>query len=226
MTARAQAPIGVFGGTFDPIHYGHLRTGYELLKSLELGEVRYLPCAEPAHRGRPVASGKVRLEMVSAALAGQPGLVADDRELRRGGSSYSVDTLLDMRREFPDCTLCLIVGMDAFLGFPAWHRWRELFDLAHVIVARRPGWAAEMPDLLKAVLEDRETVNTGDLHQARAGCIYIHTATQLEISSTAIRKMTAAGEEPRFLVPDSVCEIIKQSGCYSSLSTTKGKAFD
>jgi nicotinate-nucleotide adenylyltransferase len=226
MIARAQAPIGVFGGTFDPIHYGHLRTGYELLKTLELGEVRYLPCAEPPHRGRPLAPGKLRLEMVSAALAGQPGLVADDRELRRGGPSYSVVTLIDMRREFPDCPLCLIVGMDAFLGFPAWHRWRELFELAHVIVARRPGWAAEIPALLKAELENRETGDAGDLHRAKAGFIYIHTVTQLEISSTAIRKMSATGGEPRFLVPDSVCEIIKQSGCYTGLSTTKGKAFD
>lgn len=222
MIERGQSPIGVFGGTFDPIHYGHLRTGYELLKLLELGQVRYLPCAEPAHRGRPVASGKIRLEMVSAALAGQPGLVADDRELRRGGPSYSVDTLIDLRREYPDCPLCLIVGMDAFLGFPAWHRWRELFDLAHVVVARRPGWAAEKPGLLKAVMADRETTNIGDLHQAKAGFIYVHTVTQLEISSTAIRTRAAAGEEPRFLMPDSVCEIIKQSGCYTGLSTTKG----
>jgi nicotinate-nucleotide adenylyltransferase len=116
--------------------------------------------------------------------------------------------------------------MDAFLGFPAWHRWRELFELAHVIVARRPGWAAEIPALLKAELENRETGDAGDLHRAKAGFIYIHTVTQLEISSTAIRKMSATGGEPRFLVPDSVCEIIKQSGCYTGPSTTKGKAFD
>jgi nicotinate-nucleotide adenylyltransferase len=219
---RKQAPIGVFGGTFDPIHYGHLRTGYELLHLLELAEVRYLPCGEPPHRNRPVASAKVRLEMVRAALTGQAGMVADDRELHRGGPSYSVDTLIDLRREYPDCPLCLIVGMDAFLGLPAWHRWHELFDLAHVIVARRPGWAAGTPGLLEQVVGDRETANIDDLHQARAGFIYIHSVTQLEISSTAIRKMAAAGEEPRFLMPDSVCEIIKQSGCYDSLSTTKG----
>ncbi len=222
MTERAQAPIGVFGGTFDPIHYGHLRTGYELLNLLELGEVRYLPCGEPPHRDRPVASGKVRLEMVRAALAGRAGLVADDRELHRGGPSYSVDTLVDLRMEYPDCPLCLIVGMDAFLGLPAWHRWHELFDLAHVVVARRPGWAVGKPGLLEQIVGDRETANIDDLHRAKAGFIYIHTVTQLEISSTAIRKMAAAGEEPRFLMPDSVCEIIKQSGCYDSHSTTKG----
>ena len=220
MTERSQAPIGVFGGTFDPIHYGHLRTGYELLHLLKLGEVRYLPCGEPPHRNRPVASGEVRLEMVRAALAGQAGLVADDRELRRCGPSYSVDTLIDLRGDYPDCPLCLIVGMDAFLGLPAWHRWHELFDLAHVIVARRPGWSVGTPGLLEEVVGDRETSNIDDLHQAKAGFIYIHTVTQLEISSTAIRKMAAAGEEPRFLMPDSVCEIIKQSGCYHSLSTT------
>lgn len=218
---RQQAPIGVFGGTFDPIHFGHLRTGYELLQLLRLEEVRYLPCGLPPHRGVPVASAQARLEMVRAAVAGQPGLVVDDRELHRDGPSYSVDTLRDLRQDFPDRSLCLIVGMDAFLGFPSWSRWREIFELAHVVVARRPGWTAPDMGELEAVLEQRQTAKVKDLHEAASGRIYIHAVTQLEISSTAIRQMVSAGQEPRFLMPDETVEIIKRSGCYSDRITTE-----
>jgi nicotinate-nucleotide adenylyltransferase len=218
---RQQAPIGVFGGTFDPIHFGHLRTGYELLQLLALEEVRYLPCGLPPHRGMPVASAETRLEMVRAAVAGHPGLVVDDRELHRDGPSYSVDTLGDLRQDLPGRSLCLIVGMDAFLGFPSWSRWREIFELAHVVVARRPGWTAPDMGELEAVLEQRQTARVKDLHEAASGRIYIHAVTQLEISSTAIRQMVSAGQEPRFLMPDETVEIIKRSGCYSDRSTTE-----
>lgn len=218
---QQHAPIGVFGGTFDPIHFGHLRTGYELLNLLSLAQVRYLPCGLPPHRGVPVAPGQVRLEMVRAAVAGSPGLVVDDRELHRDGPSYSVDTLRDLRQEFPERSLCLIVGMDAFLGFPTWSRWQQIFDLAHVVVAKRPGWVAADMGELEALLEQRQTVRVEDLHEAVSGRIYIHAVTQLEISSTAIRQMVSKGQEPRFLVPDATCEIIKQSGCYLGRVTTE-----
>lgn len=218
---QQHAPIGVFGGTFDPIHFGHLRTGYELQQLLRLAQVRYLPCGLPPHREAPVAPGQVRLEMVRAAVAAHPGLVVDDRELHRDGPSYSVDTLRDLRQDFPDRSLCLIVGMDAFLGFPSWSRWQEIFELAHVVVAKRPGWTAAQMGELDAVLEQRQTARVKDLHEAVSGRIYIHAVTQLEISSTAIRQMVSAGQEPRFLVPDEACEIIKQSGCYASRVTTE-----
>lgn len=209
-----QAPMGVLGGTFDPIHYGHLRTGYELMQALELGQVRFLPCGQPPHREQPRAPGDIRLAMVRAALEGHAGLVADDRELKRNGPSYSVDTLEDLRADFPAHPLCLIVGMDAFLGLPSWHRWKDLLELAHVVVARRPGWTMPRLGALEPVLTERLTEDPGDLHRELAGRIFIHTATQLEISSTAIREMTAAGYEPRFLTPDAVCRIIEESGCY------------
>src|SRR5580698_5666448 len=119
------APIGLFGGTFDPIHYGHLRTAFELWQSLKLSQVRFLPSGSPPHREAPLASAELRLEMVRAAVAGQSAFVVDDREIRRTGVSYSVDTLLELRRELPDRSLCLLLGMDAFLGMPHWHRWRD-----------------------------------------------------------------------------------------------------
>jgi nicotinate-nucleotide adenylyltransferase len=134
--------IGIFGGTFDPIHFGHLRTAFELLQALRLHEMRFMPAGNPPHREVTVASAPVRLAMVQAATQGQPGFVVDDREIRREGLSYSVDTMRTLRADFPDHSLCLIVGMDAFLGLPKWHQWRELLDLAHLVVAHRPGWRA------------------------------------------------------------------------------------
>lgn len=207
-------PIGVFGGTFDPIHYGHLRTGYELLRKLRLSEVRFLPCGTPPHRETPVADAQQRLAMVQMATAGQPGFIVDDRELHRQGPSYSVDSLVDLRAEYPDRSLCLIVGMDAFLSLPKWYQWRQVLELSHVVVAHRPGWRAPGMGPLGELLMDRGTGTIEDLHDARAGSIFIHAVTQLEISSSALRTLVAAGGDPRFLMPDGVRDVIDKSGCY------------
>jgi nicotinate-nucleotide adenylyltransferase len=207
-------PIGIFGGTFDPIHFGHLRTAFELLQALRLSEMRFMPAGNPPHRELTVADPEQRLAMVTAATQGQPGFVVDDREIRRAGLSYSVDTLGTLRADFPDRSLCLIVGMDAFLGLPKWHQWRELLELAHLVVAHRPGWRAPSMGPLGELLVDRGTGRIGDLHESRAGCIYIHAVTQLEISSTELRKLIAAGRDPRYLMPDAVREIIEETGCY------------
>lgn len=206
--------IGIFGGTFDPVHYGHLRTAFELLKGLQLDEVRFMPAGTPPHRGSPVASGEQRLRMVRAAVEGQPGFTVDDRELRREGPSYSVDTLSDLRAEYPDRSLLLIVGMDAFIGLPKWHQWREILQLAHVVVAHRPGWRTPATGPLGELLVDRGTGTVGDLHESPAGHIYIHAVTQLEIASTSVRTLIARGRDPRFLMPDAVRDIIFESGCY------------
>jgi nicotinate-nucleotide adenylyltransferase len=206
--------IGIFGGTFDPIHFGHLRTAFELLQALRLHEMRFMPAGNPPHREVTVASAPVRLAMVQAATQGQPGFVVDDREIRREGLSYSVDTMRTLRTDFPDHSLCLIVGMDAFLGLPKWHQWRELLDLAHLVVAHRPGWRAPSMGPLGELLVDRGTGRIGDLHESHAGCIYIHAVTQLEISSTEVRKLIAAGRDPRYLMPDAVRAIIDETGCY------------
>jgi nicotinate-nucleotide adenylyltransferase len=128
--------------------------------------------------------------------------------------SYSVDTMRTLRNDFPDRSLRLIVGMDAFLGLPKWHQWRELLELAHLVVAHRPGWRAPSMGPLGELLVDRGTGRIGDLHESKAGCIYIHAVTQLEISSTEVRKLIASGRDPRYLMPDAVREIIEQSGCY------------
>jgi len=207
-------PIGIFGGTFDPIHYGHLRTAFELMQALRLTEMRFMPAGNPPHRDITVASADQRLAMVQAATRDQAGFVVDDREIRRAGLSYSVDTMRSLRADFPDRSLCLIVGMDAFLGLPKWHQWRELMTLAHLVVAHRPGWRAPSMGPLGELLVDRGTGRINDLHEARAGCIYIHAVTQLEISSTEVRKLIAAGRDPRYLMPDPVRTLIEETACY------------
>lgn len=214
-------PIGLFGGTFDPIHYGHLRTAFELWQALKLAQVRFLPTGNPPHREAPLTTPELRLQMVSAAIAGISAFVVDDRELRRSGMSYSVDTLTELRAEYPDRSLCLMVGMDAFLGMPTWHRWREIFDLAHVVVAHRPGWKAPMTGPLGEVMVDRGTGSVRDLHAALAGKVYVHAVTQLEIASTDLRQLILAGKDLRYLVPDAVRELILSTGCYSQHSNTR-----
>jgi nicotinate-nucleotide adenylyltransferase len=209
-------PMGIFGGTFDPIHYGHLRSAFELLEALELSEVRFLPAGNPPHRDATHADATMRVAMVRAAIDGEPRFLLDDRELRREGPSYSVDTLLDLRAEYAHRSLCLIIGMDAFLGLPQWHEWREILQLAHLVVAHRPGWRAPESGALGELLADRGTGRIGDLHESRAGRVYIRAVTQLEISSSAIRELIRAGRAPRYLVPDPVCRLLAESGCYSA----------
>ena len=210
--------MGVFGGTFDPIHIGHLRTAFEMLQALHFEEVRFMPCGSPPHRGLPHADAKLRLEMVRVATEGQYGFVVDDRELERDGPSYSVDTLSALRTDFPLRPIALIIGMDAFLNLPKWYHWREILQLAHIVVAHRPGWRAPDMGPLGELLEDRGTHRISDLHQAKAGKIYIHDVTQLEISSSDIRNLVNMGRDPRFLLPDAVSDVISKSGCYVQAS--------
>jgi nicotinate-nucleotide adenylyltransferase len=212
MTAE---PIGVFGGTFDPIHYGHLRTAFELWQALRLAQVRFLPAGNPPHREAPLADSTLRLEMVRAAVAGQSGFMVDDREIHREGMSYTIDTLIELRADFPERSLCLLLGMDAFLGMPTWHRWRELFDLCHVVVAHRPGWKAPMTGPLGEVMVDRGTGSVRELHGSPAGRVFVQAVTQLEIASTDLRALLMSGRDLRYLVPEAVREIILRTGCYA-----------
>jgi nicotinate-nucleotide adenylyltransferase len=191
-------PTGVFGGTFDPIHYGHLRTAFEMLQALAFSEVRFMPCGDPPHRGITFADSELRLRMVCAATA------------------YSIDTLASLREEFPGRSLGLIVGMDAFLGLTEWHRWDEILDYAHIVVAHRPGWKAPDYGALGRLLDERGTHRVQDLHENTSGQIHVHAVTQLEIASTEIRELIAAGRDPRFLMPDAVRDVIIESACYAN----------
>lgn len=214
LASKAAAPIGVLGGTFDPIHFGHLRVAFELLECLQLAEVRFIPCREPPHRHAPSRSADLRLEMVQAAVAGESRFRVDERELRRVGPSYTVETLTSLREEYPTRSLCLLLGMDAFLGLPGWHRWTELVDYAHIIVAHRPGWVAQHEGPLGELLAQHRADRASSVHESSGGRIVVTPVTQLEISSTNLRSAMARGGDPRYLVPDGVREVILRSGCY------------
>ncbi len=208
------SPVGIFGGTFDPIHYGHLRTAFEMLQALRFGELRFVPSGDPPHRGETYAPALLRLEMVRAATANEPSFVVDDCEVQRQGPSYTVDTLAAMREEQPDAPMGLILGMDAFLGLTNWRRWSEILDYAHIVVAHRPGWRAPDIGAIGELISEHGTHRIDDLHEQRDNLIYIHAVTQLEISSTEIRDLVGAGRDPRFLMPDVVRDIIVESNCY------------
>lgn len=196
--------IGILGGTFDPIHVGHLRLAQEVADALRLCDIRFMPCATPPHRVTPQTSAAERVAMVRLAIADNPLFTLDERETRRSGPSYSFDTLTALRAELgPRCPLVLIMGADAFLNFNGWHRWREIFDLAHIAVAHRPGTAlADIKDAdLAHALAQRRVPDTQAVQHAPAGSIVIVPITALDISATAIRAMIRAGRSVRYLVP-------------------------
>lgn len=207
--------IGVLGGTFDPIHMGHLRMALELYEALDLAEVHIIPTLQPLYRKQPVASPEHRLAMVRCAVAGEPAMVADDREIRRPGPTYTIDTLTEMRAEMPDTPLCLLVGIDAFLGFPGWHRWNEILDYAHIIVAHRPHYHLPPSGIVADTIKEHFQQEIAYIHENPAGGILLRAITALEISATDIRKQIAMGKNPRYLLPDVVYDYIQQHGIYS-----------
>lgn len=212
-------PIGILGGTFDPIHYGHLRPALELLETLELAEVRFIPCRIPAHRGTPQVTAEQRLMLVQAAIAGQPGFIADDRELRREGTSYMVDTLATLRDEFGQETpLCLIIGADAFRELSTWSRWQDLVKVAHIVVMQRPGAPQALPATLAEWAAPRIAPDAATLRERPAGRILFQPVTQLDISATQIRALLARGQSPRYLLPEAVLACIHDWALYRSPS--------
>jgi nicotinate-nucleotide adenylyltransferase len=206
--------IGIFGGSFDPIHYGHLRPALEILDAFCLDSMRFIPAGHPPHRESPLAPAELRVAMVKAAVADEPRFTVDERELRRETPSYTADTLMELRREFPKDALVLLVGMDAFLGLPSWHRWQELTELAHVAVMHRPGIDLPLAGPLAGLLDERRELDPGKALTRPAGSVLLHAVTQLEISSTRIRELAAAGGDLRYLLPPAVCSLITKSACY------------
>jgi nicotinate-nucleotide adenylyltransferase len=211
--------IGVFGGMFDPVHYGHLRTAYELSLRLGLGEIRFIPCAVPPHRGSPDASPELRVRMLRAAIGAEPSFVIDERELARTGPSYTIDTLASLRAEFPAHSLSLMIGMDEFLGLPGWKDWERLPELAHIVVAHRPGAGKPRGGAIGALLRARGTDNGAAIAASPAGHVFVTGVTQLRISSTELKESLRAGVPPRYLMPDAVWKIILETECYAEEAT-------
>ncbi len=210
-----KSAIGILGGTFDPIHFGHLRTALEIQQALELKEVRLIPCYQPVHRKLPLASATDRLAMVRAAIANEPALTVDDCEIQRQTPSFTIETLENLRTNLPDTPLCLIMGIDALLGLPGWHRADEILQFAHLVVAHRPQYQLPKTGIVADLLKAHLTHSAPSLHEILAGQIYLHPVTPLEISATDIRRQIASGKNPRYLLPDAVYKYIEEHGVYS-----------
>jgi nicotinate-nucleotide adenylyltransferase len=215
--APAAGAIGLLGGTFDPVHFGHLRAALEASERLGLPRLSLLPAGDPPHRSEPVASATQRLAMLKLAIASCPRLQVDDRELRRAGPSFMVDTLTEVRAEVGAVPVLLLIGQDAANALDSWHRWRDLFGLAHLVVLRRPDAHFRCTGELSRQIDRRRVAGVGDLLQAPAGNILPLQVTQLDISSTLIRRLLTEGKSPKFLMPDSVLEYIRQQRLYHAI---------
>jgi nicotinate-nucleotide adenylyltransferase len=197
-------PIAILGGTFDPVHNGHLRVAWEAGEALD-AEVRLMPANVPPHRSAPIASAAQRVALLRTALAGQLRLQLDERELLRDAPSYTIETLREMRAEFgQDQPLILLIGADAFAGLPSWREWRALFGLAHIVVLTRPGHGLDLPAELHAEIAPRRASSGRNLRESSAGMVFGLPVTPLEISASAVRALLAQGREPRWLVPEAL----------------------
>ena len=210
--------IGIFGGTFDPIHFGHLRLAEEMAAQFKLEQIRFIPAGKPWQRSVPRASAEQRLAMVQAAVTGNAKFVVDAREVKRDKASYTVDTLTELRTEFgKTMPMALALGMDAFLNLHTWHRWQDLLSLTHIVIATRPGSPLEIEKLsddLRAEYQKRHSNNGTLLQASPAGHIFSLAMTPLDISATRLRASLASGRSARYLVPDSVVHYIDQHNLY------------
>ena len=210
--------MGILGGTFDPVHVGHLQLARAAIQSLNLDVLRCIPAGQPPHRHQPEATAAARLAMVHLAFDGEPRCVVDDAEIRQTGFSWTIRTLERLRTTAPESALVLIVGADALLGLPGWHRWQELLDFAHIAVANRPGTSlqpAAMPAALAALWQAHQTPDVSTLHQSPAGRIVSFTIAPCPVSATAIRQRVARGEPVSGQVSAAVENYIRNHHLYS-----------
>ncbi len=218
-----QPVIALLGGTFNPIHFGHLRMAQELAESLQLSEVRFIPAANPPHKPAPDVGAEQRAAMVRLAIADNPTFTFDDRELHRTGASYTIDTLQSLREEMGEkVSLILLMGSDAFTKFDTWHRWQEIIQLCHIALVQRPLTADEhapdvdhnLPKPLGTFLQNHYTEHGDDLHSAPAGFVTMQHITALDISSTEIRNTFQQKRSARYFMPDNVIDYIQAHQLY------------
>lgn len=220
MTTPVRKHCLVFGGTFDPIHHGHLRSAIELRELLQADELRLMPSHQPPLRGRPGGTARQRLEMVQLAAANEPGFVVDDRELNRDGASYTVDSLRELRTELGDgVALTMVMGSDAYAKLHRWHRWQSLLDYANVWVIERADHPLQADGEVAAAMDACRLASVEQLRARAAGGFFSSRLIQLPISATDIRARVAAGRSIRYLLPDAVAERIAHWGLYQNMQT-------
>ncbi len=208
--------IGIYGGTFDPVHYGHLRPAIDVYTELGLSEVRLIPAGVPAHRDLPVASPEQRFQMLLMAIDKVAGLSIDDREIQRDGPSYMIDTIRSLQAEFANEKFCLIVGMDAFIGFESWREWKSIVELVNIVITYRPNFDINSiaESELKKYIHGAQTKNKDEFLASPAGHCYFCPVTQLDISATKIRALVKKENKLNFLLPDVVIAYLQQNQIY------------
>lgn len=207
--------IGIFGGTFDPIHYGHIRSVREAFVHLGLRQLYFIPAARPPLREQPHASVNQRLDMLRLALEKESGFGVDEREIQRAGPSYTVDTLREIQQELGSEPVCLLLGMDAFIKLEQWHEWFELFSLAHIVVLQRPGWESFSTRKQWPIwVSERLSEEKSELSAEKCGLIYMLPVTPQDISATAIREAIACGMSIDNMVPPQVADYITRHNLY------------
>ena len=212
--------LGLLGGTFDPVHIAHLRVAIEVRERLQLDEVRLIPAPHPRLRDAPQVDAATRLRVLQAAIHDIQGLAIDDRELSTSGPTRTVSTLLSVREDEGDRPLCLIIGADAATRLDRWHQWERLLELAHLVIARRPG--AELPcdGPVAELIEAHQDARPSRLSECPAGVIHICDIPGLDISATAIRERLAAGRSIEFLVPERAARILMEEHLYAATTRT------
>jgi nicotinate-nucleotide adenylyltransferase len=210
-------PVGILGGTFDPVHNGHLHLATTFLETLNLAELRFIPLNTPPHRTAPFASAEQRLEMLGLAIENQPDMKIDDCEIRRGGISYTIDTLKHLRKILDKTSLCLLMGMENFNTLNHWRQWRSLSNYAHIVIADRPGSNNKLTNNeMKNFLDDNITQSVETLHQQPAGLIMQLDIPMLDISSTQIRNNIQTNLKSDSLLPNKVLDFIQAHDLYKS----------
>lgn len=209
------AAIGFLGGTFDPIHFGHLRPALEIQQALNLQSLYLLPNYIAPHKEKSLANTQQRIEMVKLAIQETPELQLNTQELLRSTPSYTIDTLKLLRQQYPETPICFIMGMDSLINFDSWYQYQEILDYCHIVVSHRPGWDPTFNEVVSALLTKHQIQNPVLLHSALAGYIYFQSTSQLAISSSQIRDLLAAKRSINFLTPQSVCTYIKEQHCYT-----------
>lgn len=210
----------LFGGTFDPIHFGHLRAALEIRERLGVEELHLLPCHIPGHRDQPDSGAQHRIDMIRLAIkcdsqSGETGLIVDTRECEQHQPSYTISTLLALREEIGQSRpLIVTLGMDSFNSLPQWHRWEELLTLGHLLVVQRPGTEPSHEAAVQGLLQQHLRDSLVELKESANGGIWIEEITPLSISATNIRRQIASGHSARYLLPDTVWSYIKTQRLY------------
>lgn len=214
MDHRPKQAIAFLAGSFDPVHFGHLRPAIEIRDALNLGTLFLMPNRIAPHKNQAKCSAKQRVKMLELAIVNQSKIRIDTRELQRESVSYSIDSLIELKKEYPSTPICFIIGMDSLLYFDKWHRWQEILEYCHLIISERPGWKMKLSAPLQRLVMRCQSTCHDDLHQLQNGKIYFQKTTQLAISSTKIRALTNEKHSISYLSPEAVCDYIKKNRLY------------